>query len=391
MNLDAFNQKYYVDRQNTHSIKWDMGQMKYQRADLLPMWVADMDFKCPDSVSDGLASDLTNGAFGYAHLDERYYDAWIKWNQKVHNVTYDKEWLRFSDGAVSGIYQCIQAFTKNEDTIVIQTPTYPPFRDSVINCGRNLVQIPLIDDGQGYFTMNFEAIEETFKAGTKMMILCSPHNPIGRVWTKAELTRLLELCVKYDVLLLSDEVHQDLIMKGYNQLPILSFDQKYFEHIIALNACAKTFNLAQFSHSHILIPSVELRGIYDEFAKTLHLGGVKYLNAMASCYAYEGGYDWLQNILAIIEENYQLVVEGLKDLPIEISKLEGTYLIFVNLKHVLKGRDIEDFMINEVKVLPNFGKTFEPSYDKWVRINLATSKANTLKFINQLVEACACK
>ncbi len=391
MNLDAFNKKYYVDRKNTHSIKWDMGQMKYQRDDLLPMWVADMDFKCPDSVIEGLQKDLMNGAFGYAHLDDRYYDAWIKWNQKVHNVTYNKEWLRFSDGAVSGIYQCIQAFTKIEDTIVIQTPTYPPFRDSVINCGRHLIQIPLIDDGKGYFSMDFAMIENSFKSGVKMMILCSPHNPIGRVWTKEELTQLLDLCVQYNVLLLSDEVHQDLIMTGFNQLPILSFDEKYFENIIALNACAKTFNLAQFSHSHILIPSEKLRTIYDEFTKTLHLGGVKYLNAMASCYAYEGGYEWLSNILAIIEENYRLVVDGLKDLPIEISKLEGTYLIFMNLEHVLNGNDIEDFMINDVKVLPNFGKTFEPNYDKWIRINLATSRENVMKFVKQLTEACTCK
>ena len=387
MNNAEFTKKYYLDRQHTNSVKWDMGQIKYKRNDLLPMWVADMDFGAPESVYAGLQKDLANTAYGYAHLDDRYYTAWIKWNQMRHHVTYQKDWVRFSDGAVSGIYQCIQAFTKPNDTILIQTPTYPPFRDSVINTGRNLIQIPLIDN-DGYFTMDIKKIEDAIKHdGVKMIILCSPHNPIGRVWTNAELTTLLDLCLDNGVLLLSDEVHQDLIMPGFNQLPILSFDKKYFENVIALNACAKTFNLAQFAHSHILIPSETLRAKYDEFAKTLHLGGVKFFNAMASCYAYEDGAEWLDQVIAIVEDNYKLVKEILNKHHIEVSNLEGTYLIFINLESVLKGCDIEDFMVNEVKVLPNFGKTFDPAYQNWIRINLATSKANVEKFLNRLLGA----
>ena len=385
MNNKEFTEKYYVNRKNSNCLKWDEGLAEYHDDEIVPVFVADMDFRCPESVVEGLRSLVDFGDFGYAHIDDEYYDEWIKWNKDHHNVEYKKEWVRFSLGAVSGIYHTINAFTKEGDAVMIMLPSYPPFKGSVLKTNRKLVETSLIDHN-GHFEMDFEDIEnKVAKENVKMIVLCSPHNPIGRVWTKEELTRLLDIAMKYDVLVLSDEVHQDLLMPGFKHSPILSMDEKYHSHLIELNACAKTFNLAQLSHSHVLIADEKLRAIYYEYTGYHHIGSAKYLNAMGSYFAYKGGAKWLEGVLGVVYENYLYVKEKLTPYNIEVTDLEGTYLVFVNLENVLKGRDVHDFAIKTCKFLPNFGDTFGEDYASWVRLNLATSKENIEKVVNSII------
>ena len=380
MNLNDFEKKYYVDRRKSLSIKWKKGK----ELDCLPVWIADMDFKVDERIIDSLNKVISHGAYGYSTLPENYYDKMIAFNQRRHNVTYKKEWIRFSRGAVDGINQCIRAFTKEKDGIMINPPVYGPFAQTIRDCNRTVIESKMVET-DGYFTLDYKDIEKKFaKGNVKILILCTPANPAGRVWKKGELEALFELTHKYHVLVLSDEVHGDIIMKDQEFYPSLTF-KKYEKEIITLSAVSKTFNLAMFANCHVIIPCARKRAMFDKYQALRHIGSPLVMNALPSYYAYQYGDEWLDNVIDIIQANYNYMKEKLGSY-VSFTALEGTYLAFIDLKNICGKSTGYDFLVNKCHVLPNNGADFDKKYGSYVRINLATSRVNIKKVCDSILK-----
>lgn len=368
MNNVEFTKKYYVNRKNTDSIKWDNNEVKSK----LPMFIADTDFKVNDEIIKALETKIKHGSYGYRFLPKDYYDTLIKWNKSQNDITLKKEWIRFSSGAIDGIYQLIFTFTKIGDSILITNPVYHPFANTIKTTKRNLVRSSLIKE-KDLFTFNLIDIEKKIiRNNVKMMILCSPHNPLGRVWTKKELESLFKITHKHKVIVISDEVHSDLIMPGHRFIPSLSIKNTQND-VITLNAASKTFSFALFQHCHVIIPNKTLREKFDEYQTIHHLNNVNIMNAYPTYYGYKYGKKWLNSLISVVNENYNYLYQTLSKY-VEILPLEGTYLAFINFNKYTK--NAYKFLYEKCNIVANAGELFDENYASWARINLATSLEN---------------
>lgn len=380
MDNRTFTRKYYIDRSQADTVKWQRGR----KENCLPMWVADMDFKCDQKVIDELCRFYKTGDYGYNNLPQDYYDVFNNWQKTNNNITYKNEWIRFSKGAVNAMYQIIHSMTFAKDHILINTPLYPPFKDSIKKTGRRVVESKLINNN-GYFTFDYEDIEKKIKEKkVKMLMLCSPHNPIGRVWKRSELDRLFAICRKYKVLVCSDEVHSDIIMPSHKFVPALSL-KKYQDMVVSITAASKSFSLAVFSHSHIIVPNEKLRNRLIEYQQLNNCGSVNVSCAFPTylCYKYAG--EWQKNVNNVIYENYQYLKQQLGQY-LEMSVLEGSYLVFVNLGKYNKNASAAQCLKENCHLLVNAGETFDKKYNNWVRINLATSLDNVKIATDRILE-----
>lgn len=378
MDNREFEKKYYNDRKKSNSVKWQEGR----KQNCIPMWIADMDFRPDERIVKALNDFISYGDYGYATLPEDYYDVLNQWNQVRHNISYDKEWVRFSQGAIDGLFQVLYALTNEKDGIMINTPVYHPFKATIKETNRTVIESPLINN-DGYFTFDYKDIEKKFaKGNVKAIILCSPHNPVGRVWKKGELEELLDLCHKYHVLIISDEVHNDLIMPDQEFIPTLSF-KKYQNETVVFSAVSKTFSFPVYQNCHVIIPSKKLRTKFDAYQKHTHRKENNF-NALTTYYGYKYGAEWLDTVNKIIFENYNYFYSKLAKYY-EITPLEGSYLIFVNIGEHCKERNASDYLIKKCHILTNSGEAFGgKKYKKWVRVNLATSLANVKKAVKEL-------
>lgn len=378
MDTKEFTKKYYVDRKNTDCVKWDSEDAK----GTIPMWIADTDFKAPEKLVENLEKKIAHGSYGYGFLPEDYYESMIEWNLKISNVEYKKEWIRFSKGAVDGLFHIINSLTSIKDAILINTPAYHPFLDTVKTTKRKAVLSKLIQKDDTFF-LDYEDIEKKIvKNKVKMMILCSPHNPVGKVFSKEELAKLFKITHKYDVLVVSDEVHSELIMPGYEFVPSLTF-KKYQNEIITLNAESKTFSLALFAHCHIIIPNAKLRKKLDEYCTCHNLNKVNAYCALSSYYAYKYGQEWLKGFKAVIYENYLYFKKAMAPYC-EIPKLQGSYLVYADFSKSIKEGTAYDFFKDKCNILVNPGEQFATGFEKWARFNLATSLDNVKKACNRI-------
>ena len=378
MDKETFIEQYFVDRRNSPSRKWaNLNQST------IPLSVADMDFASPDCVQIGLKKVLDLRAYGYTALKEDYYEVFKDYYLRHHGVIFEKDDIFFADGAIAAINHLIDCFTKVHDKILICPPVYHQFAHIVKTTRRKLVTSPLIKKGQT-FLMDYEDLEKKFKTGVKMMILCNPHNPTGHVYTKKELTKLGELALKYHVLIISDEVHADFGHGEHKHTSLMSLEELY-PLSFGIVGASKTFNLALFAHSHITIKDKGLKKTFREFLNQHHLGQPKLINAMASYYAFKDGDEWLRMINAIIYDNYRLASSYFDQLGLFYAKLEGSYLMFVDLKPLLKDEKIEDF-IKRWDVVPNLGAVFGDGYETFVRLNLATHPNLILEALKRLIK-----
>ena len=381
MEAKEFTKKYYANRKNTNCIKWD----NEQALNKLPMWIADADFKSPEKVIEMLKKKLDEGSYGYEFLPKDYLDTMTKWNKDNSHVEYKKEWIRFSKGAIDGLCQIIYSLTKEKDAILICEPVYNPFK-AIIKASKRKAVVSNLIYKDNAFKMNFNDIENKIvKNKVKMMILCSPHNPIGRVWKKDELEQLFKIAHKHKVLVVSDEVHSELIMPGHEFIPSLSFE-RYQNEIITINAESKTFSLALFAHCHVIIPNEKLRNIFDAYQDAHHITIPNAFNGLSSYYGYKYGKDWLDGFKKTIYENYLYMKKHLSkycDMP----ELEGTYLVYANFSKSIKDKTAFDFIYNKANIFPNAGETYGKGYEKWVRFNLATSLNNVKKACKLIEEA----
>jgi len=299
MNFDIL-----VNRKNTDCIKWDGLKEIYGKDDILPLWIADMDFESSPEIIDALINRSEHGVFGYPLISAKIFEPFIEWNKRRNGLNIDQEWILTCPGLVTGFTLGILAFTKEGDGVMIQTPVYPPFHSSVKNNNRILIENQLIEK-EGYYTIDFEDFERKIRENNvKLFILCNPHNPVGRVWTLEELERMAEICLKYDVKIFSDEIHSDLILKGYKFKSILSLDEKYKKIIISAMAPSKTFNIAGLTASMVLIPDEDTRETYDKVRQSLSIGMLNIFGLTALEAAYRHGEQWLEEVMSYIEAHY---------------------------------------------------------------------------------------
>ena len=389
MEQKLFEEKYGVERLNTHCTKWDGLKEKFGEDGLISMWVADMDFKAPEQVIEALQKRIEHGVFGYSLISNSYYDSFINWEEKRHGYKVKKEWIRYTPGVVSGIYWIVNIFTKPGDAILVSMPVYYPFHNSVKENGRKLVHSNLINNN-GRYEFDYEDFENKIvENGVKIYILCSPHNPVGRVWKEEELDKIMEICQKYNVLVISDEIHHDLILEGKHIPTAIVNNGKYAKNIITLTAPSKTFNLAGCKNSFVIIENEDILKKFDTYANTVaRVSNGNLFGYVAAEAAYTYGEEWLSGAIATIKGNYEYMVKELAEkLPqVKVTPLEGTYLSWLDFNACLKDEELEEIIQNKCKIAVDYGRWFGEAGKGFIRINLATPRKYVEEAVKNLID-----
>lgn len=397
---NAFDEK--IDRSGTSSVKWqfiERGQELIEREpavpgsdqdDLLPLWVADMDFRSPKSVVDALVARAEHGIYGYTAATQAFYDTVIGWMRRRHGWEVQPEWILTTPGVVPAINMLVRTFSSPGDRVLLQPPVYFPFYRAIENNGAVVSTNPLTY-GDGRYRMDFAGLEaKANDPKVRMAILCSPHNPVGRVWTGDELTRFAEICIENNVLIVSDEIHGDLIYKGHHFTPLATLGERLAQHCIICTAPSKTFNLAGLHTSCIIIPNPDLRAA---FQKTLQGNGLLGTNAFglaALGAAYDHGEEWLEQLLEYLEANLQyLEAYAAKYLPqIKVVRPEGTYLVWLDCRGLaVRSEDLQRLLFERAKVYLEAGDIFGPEGAGFERINIACPRSMLAEALDRVRRA----
>ena len=380
-----------IDRHNTNSEKYDFTVERGKPADILPLWVADMDFRAPEEVLDALHQAVSHGIFGYSEVKSDYYEVIANWFTRYFQWTPKEEWLIKTPGVVFAINAAIRGLTKENDAILIQTPVYYPFGNSVIQNNRKLVKNELVYQN-GHYEIDFTDFEKKIADNqVKMFILCSPHNPVGRVWTKEELGKIAEICTRYQVLVVSDEIHCDFTYEGNPHTVFADISKEMEEQCVICTAPSKTFNLAGLQTSNIFIPNAELR----EKVKEAIICGTGYaeiniLGLVACKAAYEKGDRWLGELKEYLKGNLDFVRDFLATrIPqIHLVEPEGTYLIWLDCSALgLTDAELEDFIVNKAKLWLDGGNMFGEHCGQFERVNMTCPRSVLQKALEQLEAA----
>lgn len=379
----------HISREGTFCVKYDLRQEVFGTRDVIPMWVADMDFKTPDFIISALKNRLDHEICGYSFRPPDYFASIVDWTKRRHGWNINKEWICFTPGVVPALNFCTLAFTEPGDSMIVQPPVYFPFFSAVEAHGRKLVynQLVTID---GRYEMDLDALESSVTAGTKMIIISNPHNPVGRVWKKEELVRLAEICLKNKILIISDEIHCDLVLPGYTHIPVASISEEISSITVTLTAPSKTFNLAGLSTSSVIIENPSLRGMFNKFLERLHVGNGNIFGNIASIAAYSSGDQWLDELLQYLKVNADLVEEYcLENIPgIKAVHPEATYLTWLDCRELgMTGSELGKFFVRSAGVGMNEGSTFGPGGDGYMRMNIGTTKDNVMRALEQIRKA----
>ncbi|MCP4314418.1 MAG: putative C-S lyase [Bacteroidetes bacterium] len=386
-----YNFDRYIDRRGTDSVKYDLNGVIFGRKDLLPMWVADMDFEVPDFIMEAIMKRAAHPVFGYTFRPRRFFEAAAGWISRRHGWEVSPEAFSFSPGIVPALNMIILKFTKPGDRILVQPPVYFPFFSAVTNHNRELVYNEL-PEKNGVYGIDFDHFEEEFKKGVRMFILCNPHNPVGRVWTADELERLAALVVKYEILVVSDEIHCDLLLFGNRHIPFASLGSEVADLTFTCVAPSKTFNLAGLYTSAVIATNPELKKGYDRILDAVHVGGGSLFGQVAFEAAYTHGDEWLGQLLFYLEENYRMLTGFLGEaIPgVMISPLEATYLVWLDFTCLEKDpAELRRFVIEEAGLGLNDGPMFGPGGEHHQRMNIATTREVLRKGLEQLSAAVA--
>lgn len=378
-----------IKRQNTNSIKYDYGNTLGFSSDIQPMWIADMDFETAPCIVEQMKKVANFGVYGYSFAGESYFDAIHNWYNKQFNFDIKKDWLVYTPGVVFALNLAIKAFTNIGDSVMIQQPVYSPFSKAVKNNDRKLVNSPLIYKDNKY-TMDFNDIECKIKAeNVRLFILCSPHNPVGRVWSKSELLRLSEICLKYKVIVVSDEIHNDFVFKGEHTV-FAKLSNEALNNCVICTSPSKTFNIAGIQTSNIIIPNGKLREKFNAEKIKTGYDELNIFGIVACQVAYNEGGEWLQELLRYIENNYLIVKSFLADkMPkVEISDLEGTFLVWLNFSKLgFNHSYLYDKLLNKAKVWLDDGAIFGNEGQNFMRLNIACPQSELIKALNKIYNA----
>lgn len=385
-----YNFDEIIPRHNTACYKYDKLKELFGSEELLPLWVADMDFRTPDFVVDAIRKRAAHEIYGYFFRPTSYEEAIIGWFKRRHGWEIKREWLAFSPGVVPALNMLVMALTEPGDEIIVQPPVYTPFFGAVNDHQRKLVLNPLLCS-EGSFTFDFQQLEKVISARTRMLILCSPHNPVGRVWTLQELNQLADICLRNNILIVSDEIHCDLVLPPHKHLPIASLSDEIANITITTISASKTFNLAGLATASVVIPEAGLKQKYEQVLAKMHLGMGNLFGTVAAEAAYNNGDHWLDQLLDYLRGNFDFVGDYLdQHLPrVKHFPLEGTYLAWLDFREA--GFDSHDaiktFVVQNAGLALSEGTTFGMGGDGFMRMNLACPRATLEIALNRLHEA----
>ncbi len=373
-----YNFDEIVDRRGTDCLKYDFGMKRKGRNDLLPMWVADMDFKLPEEILAELHKRVDHGIFGYTDPLDDYFEALNHWYSTRYGFTVDPEWVTLGACLVYGIHVSIQAFTEPGDSVMVMQPVYYPFSEAVRNNGRKLVNCQLrYEDGR--YSIDFEAMERKLREEkVKALILCSPHNPVGRVWTKEELEKVAELCLANDTILMVDEIHADFIFPGRSFFSCMRLDEKYRKILALYSSPGKTFNIAGLQSASIVIPDETLRAKYRQANRAAGYSQANVMGQAALIACYKLGAQWVDELVEYIYGNVRYVKAFIaENLPkARVVDPDGTYLLWVDFSgYGISKEELEHRILDKAKLWLDAGAIFGPETALFERFNLATPRS----------------
>jgi len=381
-----YNFDEIIDRHNTDAIKIERCKALFGTEDVLPLWVADMDFRTPDFILEAVKKRCEHPIFGYSKLPTGFIPALTNWIKQLHNWEIKNEWVGFLPGIVSGIAFAVDVYSESGDEIIIQPPVYYPFIHVVQKAGRELVYNPLKTIA-GKFEMDFEDLEQKITDKTRMLILCNPHNPSGRAWDAETLKRLAELCAKHNILVVSDEIHSDIILYDNKHTPFATVSETAANISLTLMAPTKTFNMPGLVSSSYIIPNTDLRLKYVHYLEKIEQTGGNIFAYVATQAAYEKGADWRMQMLDYVQGNVDYVIDFLAtNMPqIKPMKPEATYLLWLNCKELgMETDELFNFFVTKAGLGLNKGTIFGPGGEYHLRLNVACPRSILEKAMEQL-------
>ncbi|WP_349948350.1 MalY/PatB family protein [Lacrimispora sp. BS-2] len=385
-----YNFDIVVDRSNNRAGKYDERQKKFGTTDVIPLWIADMDFQTAQPIINACVEKAMEGIWGYTCRPDSYFDAILGWQYRRHGWKIDKEKVSWSLGVVPALSSIVKVFTKEGDSIMIQTPVYSEFYDVTEAWERKVVENQLVEE-EGKWTVDFADFEEKAKdPKVKIFLLCNPHNPLGIVWTKEQLQKMFEICYANDVLMVSDEIHSDLVFHGKKHTPTAMISEKAKDHVISCISGTKTFNLAGLQASTTVFPSLEMKAAFDKFWMNLDIHRNNAFSSVAMEAAFNEGEEWLEQLLPYISENFDFIREYCeKYIPkIKPNVPDATYLVWLDCRELgMNNERLRKFMIEEAKLGLNEGYTFGRSLSGYMRLNAACPRSVLAKAMKQLEDA----
>lgn len=378
-----------IERRNTLSYKWDQSEKLFGRADVMPLWVADMDFLGPAAVRETVIKRAQHGIYGYTIRDEAYTQAIIDWFKERHHWNLQSSWISDSPGIVTSLSLAVELFSNPGDAVILQSPVYYPFYDVIRMNGRQTAINPL-QIRNGRYEMDYEHLEQLMQNGAKLMLLCSPHNPGGRVWDREELLKLGELCLRYGVTVVSDEIHCDLLYPGMKHTPFASLSEEIAQITLTCLAATKTFNLPGLQTSFVVSANHELKRKFDYRIKTLSLHMASYFGQAAVTAAYREGGEWLDQLMLYLQENLNAALSYLAEhLPaVQPMRPEATYLLWVDCRALgLDTAGLKHLMFEQAGVAFSEGSVFGVEGQGHIRINLACPRKFLLEALQKFCQA----
>lgn len=384
-----YNFDEIIERSNTASVKYDLRKSLFGKEDIIPMWVADMDFKTPDFIIDAIHERLEHPVLGYTLKPLGLDDAVVEWLKRWHRWDIRKGWIVPGPAVIPSMVVMVHAFTDPGDEIIVQQPVYYPFFRTITGNGRRMINNPLVPH-QDKYRMDLDDLKRKISAKTKMIFLCSPHNPVGRVWDRQELEDITSICLENNILIVSDEIHADLLLYGNRHLPTASLSEEVAHRTITCMSSSKTFNTAGLNSAYVIIPDLRLRTAYKEKLNDFHLnlGSVTGYAALES--GYRQGDDWLIQMLKYVEGNIDYLQDYLvQHLPsVKMYKPQGTYLVWLDFRNTSLHPDkLQDFLVNEVGIGLSNGALFGEEGVGFQRMNVACPRSLLRKGLENLAQA----
>ena len=378
-----------LERSGTDSVQYDLRKMLFGREDVLPMWVADMDFRTPAFIMEAIRKRADHEILGYSIRNEAYHQALMDWVEERHQWKIEKDWILFSPGVVPALSMLVMALTDPGDKVIVQPPVYFPFFSSVKQNKRRLVRNPLIRK-ENQYVMDLDQLRTAIDDKTRMLFLCHPHNPVGRAWTEKELRDLAGICLEKNIIMVSDEIHCDLVLPGHTHIPLASLSEEIAAQTITCMAPSKTFNLAGLATSHVIISDEKRRTRFNAVLEQVHVGMGNIFGAVAAEAAYRFGNEWREQMLHYVQENVDYLDAYMKThIPeIRMVRPEATYMAWLDCREMgMEDQALKDFMIHKAGLGLNDGPMFGEGGSGYQRINLACPRSKVIKAAHQLREA----
>ena len=394
--MATYNFDKIINRKGTNCLKYDYAVERGKPADVLPLWVADMDFTVSEEITKSLHAAVDHGIYGYTQPKDAYYNAITNWMEKKHNWKTKREWIMKTPGVVFALGAAVKAFTKPGDAVLIQNPVYYPFTNIIRDNDRRVIDNTLVyekrvTEGKSQYSIDYEDFERKIvQEHIKLFILCNPHNPVGRVWTREELQQLGEICLRHHVIVVSDEIHNDFVYPGFEHTVFANVDPRFAEFTVTCTAPSKTFNLAGLQISNIFISNETLREAFQKEIDKTGYDEPNALGAVACEAAYRGGQEWLDQLRAYLLENLNFLRAYLQEkLPqIHLVEPEGTYLVWLDCSELgISGKELDQFIVEKAGLWLDGGAMFGPSGADFQRVNIACPRATLELALDKLKAA----